>query len=218
MKAFLKTALAAGLLIAALPVSAQMTAKEGFAKLHTNVENSEYNIDQYKKNLTIVDGNIKSVGQVLTQVKTQEQGIAADIKSNKSTLAEINKKEQTLKKMITTEQELMTKETAQLAELEKLMAQIRKNQELRTTNIADLQNKAQSIEAEKGAWVERDNQLKEQQKVVKARLDQLSQEDKTWKGKKRGYEGEVSRWQKELEKNQKLESTYKSLADVPTGK
>ena len=45
-------------------------------------------------------------------------------------------------------------------------------------------------------------------------LGSLTTQEKDWRNKKKGYEGEIGRWNKEVDKQQKLVEQYSSLSEV----
>ena len=67
---------------------------------------------------------------------------------------------------------------------------------------------------EKKVWEQRSQALKEQEKQVLDRSKTVKTQEAEWKNKKRGYEGEVSRWNKEIEKQQKNYSQFKDLSEA----
>jgi ribosomal protein L3 len=42
----------------------------------------------------------------------------------------------------------------------------------------------------------------------------LASEENEWKSKQKGYQGEVKRWNQEVERQKKLSDSYNSLAEV----
>ena len=70
------------------------------------------------------------------------------------------------------------------------------------------------IQEEKKIWSARQDSLKEQDKQVSEKLKNIANQDNEWKNKKRGYEGEISRWNKEIDKQQKTYDNFKNMAEV----
>ncbi|WP_374079387.1 hypothetical protein [Bdellovibrio bacteriovorus] len=81
-------------------------------------------------------------------------------------------------------------------------------------NISDYQLQLTQLQEEKKIWSSRAGSLKEQNDQVNQKLRSLASEENEWKAKQKGYQGEVKRWSKEVERQQKISDSYNSLAEV----
>ncbi|MBX3039351.1 MAG: hypothetical protein KF789_01425 [Bdellovibrionaceae bacterium] len=203
-------------LTATLPLFAhgnEAGSKAGFKRLQSNIENAKGNLDDYKKNLTIVEGNITESSKARSQADRQKSEIASLVKDNKTSLQKIEKQEKDLNDLIKDEQGKITAEDKELKQLEAMVAKIKENRQIRDANIQNYQSQIQQMQAEKQTWVQRDQALGGQQAKANQRAKELASTENEWKNKKKGYEAEISRWSKELDKQQKSLSQYETLAE-----
>lgn len=199
---------------AAIGAHAETSAKEGLSRLKTNYENSRGNLEDYTKNLNIVDGNITEVAKAKSEIQSQEKEVDATASKNLEGLKTVESKEQELLNLIASEQKQITLEDQKTAELEKILLALKSNQSKRQANIANYQEQLKAISNEKKDWKTRQEQIAKSQALIKSKLTSLNQQESDWKNKKRGYEGEVTRWKKEVEREKKLMDTYNSLSEV----
>ncbi|HRO67251.1 MAG TPA: hypothetical protein PL182_06790 [Pseudobdellovibrionaceae bacterium] len=203
-------------LTAALPLFAHgvdADSKAGFKRLQSNVENAKGNLDDYKKNLGIVEGNITEASKARTQADRQKAEVASLVKENKASLQKIEKQEKDLNGLIKDEQSKITAEDKELKQLEAMVAKLKENRAVRETNIQSYQSQIQQMQAEKQTWVQRDQALGGQQAKANQRAKELASTETEWKNKKKGYEAEISRWSKELDKQRKNLNQYETLAE-----
>lgn len=203
-------------LTAALPLlahGADANSKAGFQRLRSNVENAKGNLDDYKKNLGIVEGNITEASKARAQADRQKSEIASLAKENKASLQKLEKQEKDLNVLIKDEQDKIAVEDKELKQLEAMVAKIKENRQIRETNIQSYQSQIQQMQTEKQTWVQRDQALGGQQAKANQRAKELGNTETEWRNKKKGYEAEISRWSKELDKQEKNLSQYETLAE-----
>ena len=94
-----------------------------------------------------------------------------------------------------------------------MSTQIKLNQVQREANIADYQNQLRMTTDEKKAWKDREVDLRTQESNTIQAVRTVATEESAWSNKKKGYEGELKRWSAEAEKQQKIQDTYKGLAE-----
>ena len=114
---------------------AQNTAKEGLERIKTNFNNSKTNLQEYEKNLKIVDGNIDEVVKAKTQVEEQQKQVQTQENENKQALVRIEQQENDLQRLIGDEKVKNSEENLKIQELEALIAKIKDNQKKRELNI-----------------------------------------------------------------------------------
>lgn len=210
----MKTTIFLTALMMASPAWAQMNAQGGLDRLQTNYNNSKSNLEDYQKNLKITEGNLTEVSKAKSQVEAQDKDVAKASEENKKNLEAVGSREAELNTLIQEEQKQIQAEEQKLQELEKLTALLKDNQKKRQANIQNYEEQKRTVAAEKKEWQARQEQIAKTQSQVKSKLTALSTQESDWKNKKRGYEGEVGRWQKEVDREKKLVDTYQSLSEV----
>ncbi len=189
----------------------QATAKEGLERLQSNLDNAKFNVSEYQKNLEIVIGNLSEVTKAQTQVSAQRSQTQQSAKENLENLQKLQKKVSEVNGYILDEQRLNEADAKKVEELEKIILQLKANQEKRTANINQYQSQLQQVEKERVEWKSRVDQLSQIQKDVDARTAALEKQNKEWSDKKKGYEGEIRRWQREVSRLEKLVKNYNSI-------
>ncbi len=195
-----------------LSAQAQSSAKEGLDKINVNLDNSKVNLAEYKKNLTIVEANMSEVAKAKAKVLEQQKSVNSQIESNNKSMAKITTQENELNRLMNEEKSKSTLEDKKIQELEALVAKIRETQKKREANVADYQMQMNQLQEEKKVWQGRAQTLKEQSQDVGQKVKTVSSEEMLWKNKQKGYQGEINRWGKELDRQQKIHDSYSSLA------
>lgn len=196
-----------------LLANAQSTAQAAMDKLQKNVDNTKANLDDYQKNLKIVESNISEITKAKAAVDSQRKEVTTLIGMQKTSVQTLDKQELEIQKLIASEQKSIQEETARVQELEKMIAQLKDNSQKRQQNITNYQTQQQQVAKEKADWKLRSDELVKMLAEVNKRMTAVSTQETEWKNKKRGYEGEISRWQKELVRHEKLLDDAKALAD-----
>ena len=209
-----KTTIVIATLMISTPAWAQTTAQQGLDRLQTNFANSKSNLEDYRKNLKITEGNLSEVTKAKSQVEAQDKDVAKTAEENQKNLAAVQSREGELNQLIQEEQKQIAVEESKVQELEKLTTALRDNQKKRQANIQNYDEQKRQIASEKKEWQARQDQIAKTQAQVKSKLTTLNSQESEWKNKKRGYEGEVGRWQKEVDREKKLVDTYQSLSEV----
>lgn len=197
-----------------LPANAQNSAKEGLERIKNNFNNSKANLLEYEKNLKIVDGNLEEVIKAKNQIQDQQKQVLNQENENSQALTRIEQQESDLQRLMGDEKVKTAEENLKIQELEALIAKIRDNQKKREMNISDYQLQLTQLQEEKKIWNSRANSLKEQGNQVAQKIKVLNNEEKEWRAKQKGYQGEVKRWSQEVDRQKKLNDSYESLAEV----
>gem|GEM_PF-918184 len=192
----------------------QSTAQSGLDKLKANLDNSKANLAEYQKNLKIVDGNISEVAKAKSQVEEQQKQISAQLKENTIGLQKVQKSEDEVQKMIKDEESKALADEKKVKDLQALIQKLEENKTKRDQNLQNYKVQLSQAQQERKVWEQRALALKEQEKQVLDRSKTVNTQEAEWKNKKRGYEGEVSRWNKEIEKQQKNYSQFKDLSEA----
>lgn len=193
---------------------AQNSAKEGLERIKGNLNNSKTNLSEYEKNLKTVDANISEVQKAKAQVESQQKQVIQQGEENNQALGRIGGQEKEIQALINDENGKIAQENQKIQELEAMIAKIKENQKKREVNVSDYQLQMNQLQEEKKIWITRAHSLKDQNEQVTQKLRSIASEENEWKGKQRGYQGEVKRWSKEVERQQKISDSYNSLADV----
>jgi len=210
----IKMALSLGLLMSlSQPAFAQVTAQEGLDRLKANSENAHANLENYQKNLKIVDANLAEVQKAKAQIDAQKADVTMQVKLNQTSLSTVEKQESDLNKLVQQEDKETQNEEQKVKDLEKVIAQLKDNQTKRQQNVVKYKQQLEQVSKEKAEWKTHQDLLLKQQKDVNDRLAAVKKTEKDWTNKKRGYEGEIGRWQKDADKHQKLLEQYTAMAN-----
>ena len=195
-------------------VLAQTTAQEGLTRIKQNLNNSKTNLTEYQKNLEIVDGNIGEIGKAKDQVDGQKKELNHTITDNTENLKKAETQEGEVHQLIAEEQKQLQLEQQKIQELEKTLATLKQNQTLRNQNLAAYNEQLKQAAKEKGEWKSRSDKLTQTSQGLQNKATTLANQDNEWKGKKKGYQGEITRWKSEVDRNQKLNDNYSTLAEI----
>lgn len=215
MKNVMNKTMMLGLMITmAAPAFAGTTAKEGMEKIKTNFSNSKTNLGEYQRNLKTVDKNIGEIQKAKTQVDEQRKAVGLQVEENKKSLVKVTSQEKEIQTLIADEKTKKASEEKKLQELQAMVLKLQENIGKRDANLADYDLQMNALQEEKRVWTSRGDQIKQQGDLVNQRTSALTKNENDWKNKKKGYEGEVGRWSKEVDRQQKLNDNYSSLAEV----
>lgn len=193
--------------------TAQASAKEGLNTISVNLDNTKANLAEYKKNLFIVDENISEVAKAKAKVLDQQRSVAAQVDSNNKSLSKISTQEKELNLLIAAEKAKSAAEEKKITELELAVSKMRDNQKKREANVVDYQLQITQFQEEKKLWSDRAQTLKDQQTEVGQKVKSVAAAEVQWKNKQKGYQGEITRWGKEVTRQQKIYDSYSALAD-----
>lgn len=192
----------------------QSTAKSGLDKLKANLDNAKANLEEYKTNLKVVSGNISEVSKAKSQVDAQKKQVADQLKENSSSLSKIQKSELEVQKLIKAEETQILADDKKIKDLQAMILKLEETKTKRTQNLENYKVQLTQATEERKVWEQRGAALKEQEKQVADRLKVVIAQETEWKNKKVGYEGEVSRWSKEIVKQEKIYKQFNDLAEA----
>lgn len=213
-KKMLASFLVGGSLVIGSTVFAETTAKDGLEKIKSNVNNSKANLGEYQRNLKSVDKNIGEIQKAKAQVDDQRKTVVTQYEENKKSLVKVAAQEKELQTLMAEEKNKKALEEKKLHDLQVTMTKLQENIAKRDANLMDYETQMSSIQEEKKIWASRGDQIKQQGALVDQRNRSLTTSENDWKNKKKGYEGEVGRWSKEVDRQQKLQDNYTSLTEV----
>ncbi len=191
---------------------AQASAKEGLNTISLNLDNTKANLTEYKKNLSIVDENITEVSKAKAKAVEQQRSVASQVETNNKSVSKVDAQEKELNQLMADEKAKSAGEEKKIAELEAAIAKMRDNQKKREANVSDYQLQITQLQEEKKVWTSRAQILKEQQQDVAQIVKAVASDEAQWKNKQKGYQGEVARWNKEVDRQQKIYDSYSALA------
>ena len=192
----------------------QSTAKAGLDKLKANLDNAKANLEEYKTNLKVVSGNISEVSKAKSQVEAQKKQVADQLKENSSNLSKIQKSELEVQKLMKAEESQILADDKKIKDLQAMILKLEENKTKRTQNLENYKVQLSQATEERKVWEQRGAALKDQEKQVADRLKAVNAQETEWKNKKVGYDGEVSRWSKEIVKQEKIYKQFSDLAEA----
>ena len=96
----------------------------------------------------------------------------------------------------------------------RLLAKLQDNVQKRETNVTDYEAQMAALQEQQKIWASRGEQIKVQADQVTQKNKALTSTENEWRNKKKNYDAEVTRWSKEVDRQQKLYDNYSSLAEV----
>ncbi|MGZ3749136.1 MAG: hypothetical protein ACXWRE_16485, partial [Pseudobdellovibrionaceae bacterium] len=172
------------------------------------------NLSDYQINIKSVEKNIGEIQKAKAEVDSQRKTVVLQYEENKKSLLKVEAQEKELHTLMTEEKNKKALEEKKLQELQAAMNKLQENIAKREANLTDYETQMSSIQEEKKIWASRGEQIKQQGALVDQRNRSLATSENDWKNKKKGYEGEVGRWSKEVDRQQKLQDNYTSLTEV----
>jgi septal ring factor EnvC (AmiA/AmiB activator) len=191
---------------------AQSTPQEGLDRIKSNFENSKSNLTQYQTNLEIVGKNLAEVKKAQAELRAQEQENERIEQKIKTELAKVQAHQLEIARQVNAETALSQQEQKKILELKKDLEALEKNSLVRAENLRLLNSDKSVAKESEASYTLRSDQLKEARAAIAKSQASLAQEEQTWINKQRGYQGEVNRWKKEADRNQKLMESYSNLA------
>lgn len=191
---------------------AQSPAQEGLDRIKSNFENSKSNLTQFQSNLEIVGKNIAEVKKAQADFRAQEQENDRIEQKIRTELAKVQAHQLEIARQMNAETALSQQEQKKIIELKKDLEALEKNALVRAENLRLLNSDKSVAKESEASYNLRSDQLKEARAAIAKSQANLSQEEQSWINKQRGYQGEVNRWKKEVDRNQKLLDSYSNLA------
>lgn len=201
------------IVILSLNVSAQTSVKDKMKTLEENITNSKANKEDYLKNLKIIEENIVEVSKAKATLLNNKKEIDKSKAEVKSALVQVQKSENELKKINETEKNLLVTEQAKIKQLEDLLLKLKSNTSQREAKLIELKSKSDALTVEKTEWLNKEKEVRDLENTNSAQIKAINATESQVLGKKKGYEAEINRWNKETEKHEKTLSTFQQLAN-----
>jgi len=196
--------------------SADLSPEEGLKKLSQNIEVSTKNRDEYNKAIEQISHNVIALDSASVELNASKKKLQQQITENKNTLSLHTKKMQDIDRNKQEEERKKQADLQKIQQLEKTLAQLKALQLTRQDRIDKLALDRASIEKSKKEGEELQQTLAQETKTIDQRIDTLKKEMAPWKSKRKSYEKEVSRWNNEIDRHQKMETEVKLLIDETT--
>lgn len=196
--------------------AADLTPEEGLKKLSQNIETSTKNRDEYNKAIDQVSHNIITLDSATNELSTHKKKLQQQMSENKSTLALHTKKLQEIEKSRQDEEKKKQSDLLKIQQLEKALAQLKELQTIHQDRIDKLAQDRLAIETSQKEGESLQQTLAQESKTLDQRIDALKKETAPWRSKKKSYEKESARWNKEIDRHEKMQTEVKLLIDETT--
>ena len=213
MKTSLLTLSIFGMAMASSTAFAKGETDSTFERLTTNVNNSKENLEDYKKNLVVVQQNLAEATKAKNAAEAEKKDVSTSLKEAKGTLGKLDSQEKEINGLMSSDKNQISAEEKKLHELEAMIEKIKENKTKREANIQNYQQQLQAMESDRKNWQSRADQLKDQESQAQSRVKQLQAMESQWATKKKSNEAEIIHWTHETERQQKSLQHFQSLAD-----
>lgn len=203
--------LTTGFLVCVTTAQAQTSSQDVFERIKKNSENATLNRDDAKKNLGVVDGNLSALAQTRQSVIADQKKLKGEMEINAQSLSQIEKNLGQFDKAVATEQKLMQNEERKIGELQAHIVKLQAQIEKRKAAMQALADSKKDLESQREQWRGREAELKKLQAEVNGKDLKLSAEEKEWKAKRSKYDKDISRWNRALEEQAKLEKNLTAM-------
>lgn len=190
------------------------SAQEGLARIKTNLNNSKSNLKSYEENLSTVERNLQEIAKAKNQIENQQKQINKIDEENKIAMITISNQEKELNLLISGEKTKNDLDSKKIIELEMMVTKLKATQQKREGHINNYQQQLMKALEEKKVWQSRIEQLNAQKSKVILNSKSVQKEETEWQAKRLGYKAEVNRWNSEVQRQQKINDSYSSLAEV----
>jgi chromosome segregation ATPase len=212
-KKFFAGAAMTGALFCGSVTFADNVTQEGVARVETNLANSKVNVESYKQNLAIVSSNIDTISTAKTNISQRQEEVNKLSAADQEHIVDLKAKMNDLNTLLKSEKEKQAKEAEHVAILEKTLAKLKDNQVQREQVVQSYSEQLKTAEQEIQLDQSHLDTLKATGKELAKHQQEIDKEQRDWLDKKKGYEAEVSRWEKEVDRNQKLKGNFSALAN-----
>lgn len=185
---------------------------ERMDQLKANMENSEFNFEQYSKNLDIVTENLKGLDQAKNKLTKMRRQVEENTKHAAMNNSDLDLQAKSVHALIQKEQTMIESESHFIELLRAKIDFLQTNQKKRTENISGYKKRLQEIASEKIEW---DDQRKNAEQIltqISFKENQLNEERKAWASKEADYHSEVSKWAQESSLTKTEYKKYRKLS------
>jgi hypothetical protein len=190
------------------------SAQEGLARIKSNLNNSKSNLSSYENNLNTVESNLQEIAKAKNQIEEQQKQLNKVDEENKKAMITISTQEKELNLLIIDEKTKNDLDAKKITELEMMISKMKATQQKRDENINAYQQQLLKAQEEKRIWQSRIEGFNVQKSKVTQNSKSIQKEESEWQAKRLGYKAEVNRWNAEVQRQQKINDSYTSLAEV----
>lgn len=210
----MKTIIATLALVLSFQANAQMNAKDGIAKLKSNIDSSKVNLAETQNALKAYNDNVAQVAKAKNISEGQKTEIKKAIQENDKYLVTLSKHETDLNKLITDEKKDKDSEAKKLADLEKAVFTLKTNQARRTANVQSYEDQLKQIQKERAEWKARGDEMQKSSVSIDKQFDTIAVTEGTWKEKQKKAQADVKDWQMKTDRNTKLHEQMVTISDI----
>jgi chromosome segregation ATPase len=193
----MKNSLMMVLLLASSVAFAGTDVKGSMEKLKTNEDNAKANLKQYQTNVDIASKNVKEADAAINQLREQKKKLTmsgGNLEKNRAALDQVQKRLEGYKAK---EDGEMKKEDAQIVKYEELLKKLQANKDQRMKNIADYDGKIADVDRERKNWATGATEVESLKKDINDKEAKAVAERDKWVEKKKGYQAESTKWEKQ---------------------
>lgn len=196
----------------AAPADKAGASAAGLNRIDENISNAQGNLEDYKSQMGTVDKNMAEIGKAKAAVTKQSAEITKLEKENTQSLKAIRDDEAKVRDQIQKENQAIAAEDKKQQELEALIQKIKANRATRESNIAAHQQSLQQLEENRKVFEQKGQSLATSREQNKKQIREVSSLEKDMANKRKGYEGEIKRWESEVTKQKNLREQMQDLA------
>ncbi len=201
--------------LAALSLSAQAKTdvNQKIEQLRENTENGKANLKQYEDNLKTVEWNLKESDKATKLFTQQRQSLAKQNAEAQKGKSGVDAQRKQLDGFIQAEKQKLDVDKKQIDELKAALAQAEANAKKRTENINKYEEKRKKAEQELASWSGRGDALSELDRTLAEKQTQAKADNKRLTEKKAQYEGEISKWKKQVRVSERSYENFSQLKE-----
>jgi chromosome segregation ATPase len=200
-------------LILGLSAQAKTDVNTALEQMQTNEDNAKSNKKQYQDNVDIATKNIAEVSAAIKQLHEQKTQLVSNAQNLDKNRAVVDKMKEKLAEHSKDETALLKKEEAQIAQLQATLQKLEANKKQRESNIAAYQQKIADVDKEKADWDAQKQAFVQIQKELDSKEAAAVIERDKWMQKRKGYQTEASKWEKESEIAEQNRVKFNKLKD-----
>lgn len=186
-------------LIWAFSAEAKTDVTGALEQVKANEVNAKSNKKQYEENVDIASKNIAEVTTAIKQLHDQKIQLVSNAQNLEKNRAIVEKMKEKLAEHSKEETALLKKEDAQIAQLKVTLEKLEANKKQREDNIVAYQQKIADVDKEKAEWDSQKQTFVQIQKELDTKEATAVTEREKWLQKRKGYQTEATKWEKESE-------------------
>jgi chromosome segregation ATPase len=186
-------------LVIGVSAQAKTDVSGSLDQIKQNEENSKFNKKQYSDNVEIASKNIAEVSAAIKQLREQKAQLISNAQNLEKNRAIVDKMKEKLAEHSKDEAAALKKEETQIAQLKATLDKLEANKKQREENIAAYSQKIDDVNKEKADWDSQKQAFQAIQKELDSKESTATQEREKWMAKRKGYQDETTKWEKESE-------------------